>query len=47
MLFINDQQVGTLTGTPPAGGGLVGFDALSSDTSASTLIFTGFTVAIQ
>jgi len=47
MLFINDQQVGTLTGTPPAGGGLVGVDALSSDTSASTLIFTGFTVAIQ
>lgn len=47
LLFINDQQVGTLTGTPPAGGGLVGFDALSSDTSASTLEFTAFTVAIQ
>ena len=47
LLFINDQQVGTLTGTPPAGGGLVGFYARSSDTSASTLEFTGFTVAIQ
>ncbi len=47
LLFINDQQVGTLTGTPPAGGGLVGFDALASDTTPSTLVFTGFTVAIQ
>jgi hypothetical protein len=48
LLFINDQQVGTMTtGAPPVGGGLVGMYGGSSDTSASTLVFTGFTVAIQ
>ena len=30
-LFINDQKVGAFDGTPPAGGGMVGFVADSSD----------------
>jgi hypothetical protein len=44
-LFINDQQVGTLTGTPPPGGGLIGFYSGSSTTSLSTWDFSGLTVA--
>ena len=44
-LFINDQQVGTLTGTPPAGGGLAGFYTSSSSTSLSTWDISGYTVA--
>jgi hypothetical protein len=44
-LFINDQQVGTVTGTPPSGGGLVGFYAASSTTSLSTWDISGLTVA--
>jgi hypothetical protein len=43
--FVNDQQVGTVTGTPPSGGGLVGFYASSSSTSLSTWDFSGFSVA--
>ena len=47
-LFINDQQVGTLDGTPPAGGGMVGFVGDASDqlTGTVTFDFTNFTVAI-
>lgn len=46
-LFINDQQVGTVTGTPPAGGGLVGFWVGSSNTTATdTWDVTNFSVAI-
>ena len=46
-LFINDQQVGTVTGTPPAGGGQVGFIG-ESQTSASgpdTWDFTNFSAS--
>jgi hypothetical protein len=46
-LFVNDQQVGTITGTPPVGGGFAGFDASASDTTTSALVFTSFIVAIQ
>jgi hypothetical protein len=46
-LFVNDQQVGTVTGTPPAGGGLVGFWVGSSNTTATdTWDVTNFSVAI-
>ncbi len=44
-LFINDQQVGTVTGTPPSGGGLVGFYTASSTTSLSTWDVSALTVA--
>ena len=44
-LFINDQQVGTVTGTPPAGGGLAGFYTSSSSTSLSTWDMSGYAVA--
>ena len=46
-LFINDQQVGSFTGTPPAGGGQVGFysESLSTATSTDTFDFTNFAVA--
>jgi hypothetical protein len=46
-LFVNDQQVGSFTGTPPAGGGQVGFYAESekSATSTDTFDFTDFAVA--
>jgi hypothetical protein len=42
-LFINDQQVGTLNGTAPAGGGQVGFYGQGDGTD--TLQFTNFAVA--
>jgi hypothetical protein len=47
-LFINDQQVGGFDGTPPAGGGMVGFVGDSSDELTGTVSFdfTNFTVAI-
>jgi hypothetical protein len=38
-LIINGQQVGTLTGTPPAGGGMVGFYACSQTTATGTDTF--------
>ncbi len=44
-VFVNDQQVGTLTGTPPTGGGLTGFYTSSSSTSLSTWDVSGLTVA--
>ena len=44
-VFVNDQQVGTATGTPPPGGGLVGFYSSSSVTSLSTWDVSGLTVA--
>ena len=46
-LFINDQQVGSFIGTPPAGGGQVGFYAESekSATSTDSFDFTDFAVA--
>ncbi len=44
-VFVNDQQVGTMTGTPPPGGGLVGFYTASSSTSLSTWDVSGLTVA--
>jgi hypothetical protein len=47
-LFVNDQQVGTLSGTPPAGGGSFGFIGDTGDqmSSPDTFDFTNFTVAI-
>ena len=47
-LFVNDQQVGTFDGTPPAGGGMAGFIGDSSDqmTAPVTFDFTDFAVAI-
>ena len=44
-LFINDQQVGTVTGTPPTGGGQVGFWVGSSTTSTSTWDVTNFSAS--
>ncbi|MGC1461567.1 MAG: hypothetical protein WA802_05155 [Terracidiphilus sp.] len=46
-LFINDQQVGSFTGTPPAGGGQVGFysESVNTATSTETFDFTNFAVA--
>jgi hypothetical protein len=44
MLFINDQQVGTITGTPPAGGGSMGLFA-GSITGPETWDFTDFSVS--
>ncbi len=46
-LFVNDQQVGSFTGTPPAGGGQVGFysESVSTATSTDTFDFTNFAVA--
>jgi len=46
--FINDQQVGTVDGTPPAGGGLAGFIGDTSDpiSGPDSFEFTSFTVAI-
>jgi hypothetical protein len=45
-LFVNDQQVGSITGTPPAGGGQVGFysESLSTATSTDTFDFSNFVV---
>ena len=45
--FINDQQAGSVTGTPPAGGGQVGFyaESLGSATSTETFDFANFAVA--
>jgi hypothetical protein len=37
--LINGQQVGTVTGTPPAGGGLVGFYGCSQTTATGTDTF--------
>jgi hypothetical protein len=47
-LFVNDQQVGTFDGMPPAGGGMAGFIGDSSDqmTAPDTFDFTDFAVAI-
>jgi hypothetical protein len=45
-LLINGLAVGSYTGTPPAGGGVVGFTVSSSGTSLSTLDVTDFTVAV-
>jgi hypothetical protein len=44
-LSINGQQVGTVTGTPPGGGGQVGFYVGSSTTSLSTWDVTGFSAS--
>jgi len=46
-LFINDQQVGTFTGTPPASGGMVGFyaESESSMTASETWDFTNFSAS--
>jgi hypothetical protein len=38
-LMINGQQVGTVTGTPPAGGGLVGYYGCSQTTATGTDTF--------
>ena len=43
--FINDQQVGSLTGTPPAGGSMVGFFAGSSSANAVTWDISDMTVS--
>lgn len=45
-LLINGLAVGSYTGTPPAGGGVVGFTLSPSTTSLSTLDATEFTVAV-
>jgi hypothetical protein len=47
--FINGQQVGTITGTPPAGGGLVGFYGCSQSTATGTdtFDFSNFSVSSQ
>jgi hypothetical protein len=45
-LLINGLTVATTTGTPPAGGGLVGFTVSSSTTNLDTLDVTSFAVAI-
>jgi hypothetical protein len=37
--LINGQQVGTITGTPPAGGGLIGFYGASQTTATGTDTF--------
>ncbi|MGO9492140.1 MAG: hypothetical protein ACLPZY_07605 [Terracidiphilus sp.] len=44
-LLINGQQVGTVTGTPPGGGGQVGFYVGSSTTSTSTWDVTNFSAS--
>lgn len=46
--FVNDQQVGTIDGTPPAGGGMAGFigDSSSQFSGSDTFDFTSFAVAI-
>jgi hypothetical protein len=45
-LFINSQQMGTFTGTPPPGGGAVGFSVSNANTSLDTWDVTDFSVAI-
>jgi len=45
-LLINGLAVGSYTGTPPAGGGVVGFTVSTSSTSLSTLDVTDFMVAV-
>jgi len=45
-LFINGQQVGTFTGTPPSGGGVVGFSVSTSTASLDTWDVTDFSVAV-
>lgn len=47
-LFINDQQVATTNGTPPANGGLVGFVGDSAEPLNGTVSFdfTEFSVAV-
>jgi hypothetical protein len=44
--FINGQQVGTFTDTPPPGGGLTGFILSSSNTSPQTMDVSDFSVSI-
>jgi hypothetical protein len=46
-LFVNDQQVGTVSGTPPSGGGQVGFYGGSSSTSMSTWDATNFSASVS
>jgi hypothetical protein len=43
-LFINDLQVGNLTGTPPSGGGMFGFyaESANSATGVDKFDFTSF-----
>ena len=43
---IKSQQVGTFTGTPPPGGGAVGFSVSNANTSLDTWDVTDFSVAI-
>jgi hypothetical protein len=45
-LLINGLTVATSSGTPPAGGGVVGFTVSGSTTNLDTLDITSFTVAI-
>lgn len=47
-LYINDQQVATFDGTPPAGGGMAGFigDTVDLSTASITFDFTNFEVAV-
>ena len=45
-LFVNGQQVGTFTGAPPSGGGVVGFTVSTSPTGADTWDVSDFSVAV-
>jgi hypothetical protein len=45
-LFINGQKVGTYTGTPPPGGGVVGFSVSTSTPSLDTWDVTDFSVGV-
>ena len=45
-MFINGQNVGTYTGTPPPGGGLVGFSVSDSTNSTDTWDVTDFSVSV-
>lgn len=45
-MFINGQNVGTCTGTPPPGGGLVGFSVSDSTTTMDTWDVTDFSLAV-
>ncbi len=45
-LFVNGQQVGTFTGAPPSGGGVVGFTVSTSLTGADTWDVSDFSVAV-
>jgi hypothetical protein len=45
-LFINGQNVGTFKGTPPSGGGVVGFSVSTSSTSLDTWDVSDFSIAV-